>query len=202
MSAPISGTLAPQGEAEVCPSSQPALEVSEVKDGAKIKQEAAADAARVLRATHRVRGPVDPIAVAQELGIQVLVGELDRDRLGGLVIEPGEEPKIYMNQLDLSIRRRLTCAVELGHYVRHSARTRRYSRVDRRSERSSFEGDPDSVYAGAFAARLLLPDQNFETMVELGIGDLEMALRFQVPRELVQLRLDELGVRKAALAEA
>jgi hypothetical protein len=36
-------------------------------------------------------------------------------------MKPGEEPKIYMNQLDLLIRRRLTCALELGHYVRRAA---------------------------------------------------------------------------------
>jgi Zn-dependent peptidase ImmA (M78 family) len=167
---------------------------------AKIKKEAAEDAARVLKATFRLRAPVDPIAIAQELGIQVLEGELDRDRLGGLVMKPGEEPKIYMNQLDLLIRRRLTCAIELGHYVRRSAKTNEYGRVDRRSDRSEVEEDPESVYAEEFAACLLMPDKDVRIMLELGVDDLEIALRFQVSRELVQRRLDDLGLRTIELS--
>ncbi|MBS1861984.1 MAG: ImmA/IrrE family metallo-endopeptidase [Actinobacteria bacterium] len=201
MSTAAAGTVAGGNEAKVCPSSEAALEVVGMRAEAKIKKEAAEDAARILRATFRVRAPVDPIAIAQELGIQVLEGELDRDRLGGLVMEPGAEPKIYMNQLDLLIRRRFTCAVELGHYVRRSADTNRYGRVDRRSDRPKSERDPESVYAEEFASCLLMPDLDVKVMTELGVDDLEMALRFQVSRELVQLRLNDLGLRTADLLE-
>jgi Zn-dependent peptidase ImmA (M78 family) len=164
----------------------------------KIKEEAAADAARLLRATHRLRVPVDPVAIAQELGVQVLEGDLDRDRLGGLVIEPGEDPKIYMNQLDLLVRRRLTCAMELGHYVRRPAQADPYARVDRRSDRSLSRQEPASVYAEEFAACLLLPAQEVEVMDGLGIDELDIAVRFQVPRELVRRRLDDLGLAVVA----
>lgn len=202
MSTAAAGTVAGGNEARVCPSLEAALEVVGVKAKAKIKKEAAADAAHVLRSTFRLRAPVDPIAIAQELGIQVLEGELDRDRLGGLVMEPGEEPKIYMNQLDLLIRRRLTCAMELGHYVRRSAETNRYGRVDRRSDHPKSEQDPESVYAEEFAACLLMPDLDVKVMTELGVDDLEMAVRFQVSRELVQLRLSDLGLGTVDLLEA
>jgi Zn-dependent peptidase ImmA (M78 family) len=198
-------TVADPGQAsetKVCPSFGPALKGLGVKAKAKIKREAAEDAAGLLKTTYRLRAPVDPIAIAQELGIQVLEGELDRDILGGLVMKPGEEPKIYMNELDLLVRRRLTCAVELGHYIRHSATTNRYGREDRRSDRSNSEPDPGTVYAEQFAACLLLPDQDVKVGVELGIDDLGMALRFQVSRELVQLRLNQLGLRTGELLEA
>lgn len=200
MTATPVGTIDLANETRVCPSSTTALEVLGVKDEGKIKKEAAADAARVLRGTFRLRAPVDPVAVAQELGIQVLEGEFDRDRLGGLVMEPGEEPKIYMNQLDLLIRRRLTCAMELGHYIRRSAETDKYSRVDRRSDPR--DPDPRSVYAAEFATCLLMPSLDVKVMIELGIDDLEMALRFRVPRELVRLRLSELGLQTRDLLEA
>jgi Zn-dependent peptidase ImmA (M78 family) len=173
-----------------------------VKAKAKIKKEAAEDAARLLKTTYRFRAPVDPIAIAQELGIQVLEGELDRDRLGGLVMKPGEEPQIYMNALDLLVRRRLTCAVELGHYIRRSATTNDYGRVDRRSDRSDIETDPYVVYAEEFAACLLLPDRDVRVGIELGIDEVGMALRFQVSRELVQARLHQLGLRTLAFMEA
>jgi Zn-dependent peptidase ImmA (M78 family) len=173
-----------------------------VKGEAKIKKEAAEDAARLLKATYRIRVPIDPIAIAQELGIQVLQGEFDRDRLGGLVMKPGEEPKIYMNQLDLLVRRRLTCATELGHYVRRSAETDEYVRVDLRSDRLQSEQDPEAVYAEQFAACLLLPARDVRVGVELGIDELGMALRFHVSRELIQLRLDDLGLRGTGLLAA
>jgi Zn-dependent peptidase ImmA (M78 family) len=192
--------LATESATKLCPSFGAALEVLGVKAEAKIKKEASEDAARLLKTTYRLRAPVDPIAIAQELGIQVLEGELDRDRLGGLVIKPGEEPKIYMNQLDLLIRRRFTCALELGYYVRHSAEIREYGRVERRSDRSKSEQDPESVYAEEFAACLLLPARDVKVMVELDIDELEMALRFRVSRELIQRRLNDLGLRTAALS--
>ena len=55
-------------ETKVCPSFGPALKGLGVKAKAKIKKEAAEDAARVLKATFRFRAPVDPIAIAQEFG--------------------------------------------------------------------------------------------------------------------------------------
>jgi Zn-dependent peptidase ImmA (M78 family) len=169
---------------------------------AKIKREAAEDAARLLKTTFRLRAPVDPIAIAQELGIQVAEGELDRDTLGGLVMKPGEEPEIFMNQLDLLIRRRFTCALELGHYVRSSPAINEYSRVDRRDDRLKSEQDPKAVYAEEFAACLLLPPRDVKVMIELGVDELEMALRFQVSREIVQRRLNALGLRTVTLSEA
>jgi len=197
ISATTAGSVVRESATKVRPSFGAALEVLGVREKARIKKEAADDAARLLKTTYRLRAPVDPIAIAQELGIQVLQGELDRDRLGGLVIKPGEEPKIYMNQLDLLIRRRFTCALELGYYVRHSAETKEYGRVDRRSDRSKAEQDPESVYAEEFAACLLLPARDVKVMVELGVDELEMALRFRVSRELIPL-----GLRTAEPSES
>jgi Zn-dependent peptidase ImmA (M78 family) len=188
-------------ETKVCPRFGTALEVSAVEE-ARIKKEAAEDAAQLLKATFRLRMPVDPIAIAQELGIRVREGELDRDRLGGLVIEPGEEPQIYMNELDLLVRRRLTCAIELGHYIRGAGKSDKYGRVDRRSDRIDAQQDPESIYAEEFAACLLVPDGDARLMVELGLDELEMALRFRVSMELLQLRLNELGLHAAQVAKA
>lgn len=202
MSTAAAGTVARGNETRVCPSPEAALEVVGVKAKAKIKKEAAEDAARVLRATFRLVVPIEPVAIAQELGVRVLEADIDQDKLGGLLMRPGEEPKIYMNRDDGLIRRRLTCALELGHYVRHSVRTNLFGRVDRRSDRSNSAEDPKLVYAEEFAACLLVPDLEVRVMAELGIDDLEMALRCQVPREVVQLRLNDLGLRTVDLRAA
>lgn len=195
MSASVVDAAAPRVETKVCPSSEAALDVVDVTTERKIKKEAEKDAARVLRATFRLRAPVEPVAIAHELNIQVLEAEYEQDTLGGLLMKPGEESKIFLNQRDGVIRRRLTCAIELGHYVRCSAATEDYGRVDRRSDQLRAEIAPELVYAEAFAASLLAPDLELRLLVELGIDELEMALRFQVPREVVQFRLRDLDLR-------
>jgi Zn-dependent peptidase ImmA (M78 family) len=90
----------------------------------------------------------------------------------------------------------------LGHYVRCSAATEAYGRVDRRSDRSKSELDPELIYAEVFAACLLVPDLEARLLTELGIDDVEMALRFQVPREVVRIRLKDLDLRTVSDAVA
>jgi Zn-dependent peptidase ImmA (M78 family) len=195
MSAPAIDAVARQRETKVCPSSEPALDVGGVKSQAKIKEAAAGDAARVLGATFRSRAPVEPVAIAHELNIRVLEAEYEPDTLGGLLVKPGEESKIFLNQRDGVVRRRLTCALELGHYVRISSEADAYGRVDRRGDRSSSEVDLGLVYAEEFAGCLLVPDLEARILIELGMDDLEMALRFLAPRDVVQRRLRDLGLR-------
>jgi Zn-dependent peptidase ImmA (M78 family) len=202
MSASTIDSVARESATKVRPTFGPALEVLGMNANAKIKKEAAEDAARVLKATFRLRVPVEPIGIAEEMGVRVLELELDEDQLGMLLIKPGIEPKIYLNQRDGILRQRLACALELGHYVRHSAKTNKYGRVDRVKDRSTLKEDPDLVYAEEFATCLLLPEREFRVLAELGVDDLEIALRFQVPREVVQRKLSEMGLRTADLLEA
>jgi Zn-dependent peptidase ImmA (M78 family) len=115
------------------------------------------DAERLLTATFNLVAPVEPVGIAQELGVQVLEVEFDRDILGGLPKKPEGDPKIVLNQRDTFIRRRQTCAHELGHYVRWSARSNEYLYTDLRSRYSDTPGDPEEVYADAFAGCLLMP---------------------------------------------
>jgi Zn-dependent peptidase ImmA (M78 family) len=74
--------------------------------------------------------------------------------------------------------------------------------VDRRGDRWKSEQDPEAVYAEEFAACLLLPARDVKVMIELGVDELEMAVRFQVSREIVQRRLNDLGLRTVAMSEA
>lgn len=122
----------------MCPSSGAALDVVGVKAERKLKKEADRDAARLLQSTLRLDVPVDSAAIANELGPLVFVRPLKEATLGGLLMKPGDDPKIYVNKRDGYLRQRLTCALELGHYVRRSAETNKYARVDRRGPRSRF----------------------------------------------------------------
>ena len=189
-------------ETKVCPSFEPALEVLGVNAKAKIKKEAADDAARVLKATFRLLAPVEPVGIAEELDTRVVEMDLEEDILGMLRIKPGDETKICLNMHHGVLRRRLTCALELGHYVRHAPKATEYGRIDRRTDRSTSGDDADLIYAEEFAAWLLMPQSEFRALAELGVDELEIALRFQVPRDVVQRKLTDLGFRATELSEA
>lgn len=194
MSASVVDAPSLQDETKVCPDSAPALDVVGVTTRRKIRKEAERDATRLLRTTSRLDIPVDSAAIANELGLRVLVMTLKEATLGGLVMKPGNDPRIVVNRRDGYLRQRLTCALELGHYVRCSAVTNQYARVDLRGEPSSADEESQDLYAHEFASSLLMPSEDVRILRELEMDDLEMALRFMVPREAMQLRLKDLGM--------
>lgn len=193
MTASVGRAVAGQSDTKVCPGLGPALDVMSVKTKRTIKKEAERDAGWLLKVTMRVDVPVDSAAIANELGLLVFVTELKEITLGGLLMKPGDQPKIYVNKRDGYLQQRLTCAVELGHYLRRSADTNKYARVDRRGRRPEADEGPAETYAHEFAACLLMPKDDVEALAELGMDDLEMAMLLRVPREAIQLRLKDLG---------
>lgn len=159
----------------------------------KVKEEAEKESLRLLKATFRYRVPVEAAAIAGDLGIQVLDLALDDNILGALMLKPGHDPRIVLNERHSILRRRLSCALELGHYVRRSAETNAYRRIDRRDYHPASREDSEEWFARDFAACLLMPKLKVELFVGLGMDDMDMALRFLVPREAMQLRLKGLG---------
>jgi len=100
--------------------------------------------------------PVDPIFIAQELGIAVYTATLSDGVSGMLVKRAGEDPQIYLQQSDHRNRQRFTCAHELGHYVAcGGSDTLEY--VEHRALLASQGTDIDEIYANQFAAALLMP---------------------------------------------
>ncbi|HSS05198.1 MAG TPA: ImmA/IrrE family metallo-endopeptidase [Solirubrobacterales bacterium] len=164
----------------------------------EIKLEAAEDAAKLLRVAWSGAIPVDPVRIARTAGLRVLDAELDEKTLGALVKNPGQDPVILLNQSDSPNRRRFTCAHELGHFVRRSEETDEYTTVDLRDPVSATGLDSEEIYANEFAASLLMPEDKVKSLVEAGLDDLEMAIRFKVSREAMQHRLDNLDLVPAA----
>ncbi|MGD0452307.1 MAG: ImmA/IrrE family metallo-endopeptidase [Solirubrobacteraceae bacterium] len=160
----------------------------------EIKQEAARDAAMLLREAWGAPLPVDPISIARAAGIRVLDAPLDDDTAGALVKEPGQDPTILLNQNDSPNRKRFTCAHELGHYRRRSADETEYTTVDLRGSLAAAGTDPEEIYANEFAASLLMPEDAVRRLLEEGLGDLELAIRFGVSREAIEYRLKNLFI--------
>ena len=190
---PSTKTRPPErGETDVCHGLGPVVKVVGMGDG--IRKKAKRDAERLLRITGNVGVAVEPAGIANRLGVQVLKGNLREESLGGLLMTPGEDPEIVLNQRDGLIRRRLTCAYELGHFVLRSADMNDYSRVDLRGQKPAAEETPEEIYAKEFAACLLMPEDVVRTLAELGMDDLEMAVWLVVSREAMQLRLSSLSL--------
>ncbi len=162
----------------------------------KVRKEAEKDAQRLLKVDYGRSGfAVEPVGIANRLGVDVAEAKVDEDILGALFLEPGHDPRIALNRRHSFFRRRLTCALELGHYVRVSASTNEYERADLFDRSEERGGEADDVFAREFARSLLMPKEDIKILADLWMDDLEMALRFRVPREAIQIRLETLGFR-------
>jgi Zn-dependent peptidase ImmA (M78 family) len=161
----------------------------------KVRKEAEKDAQRLVKATFRQGPPVELFGMAERLGIQVRETELDQDTLGALFLKPSADSRIVLNRRHSFLRRRLACALEMGHFVRMSAKTDEYKRVDLRDGSEEVGGESNDEYACEFAGSLLMPREDVKALADLKMDDLEMALRFLVPRDAMQARLASLNMR-------
>jgi Zn-dependent peptidase ImmA (M78 family) len=126
--------------------------------GDMVRPEAAA-AQLLERYPHLNIAPIDPVRIAQELGLDVLVAELPEDVSGALIKEQGRDPVIFLNASDHKNRKRFTCAHEIGHYIfRMSNGQDKYEYVDFRSSLSKNGTDSEEIFANQFAANLLMPE--------------------------------------------
>lgn len=168
----------------------------------KVRKQAEKDALRLVRTSVRDGFAVEPVGIANHLGVQVREAKFDRDIAGALFLKAGVDPKMVVNRRHSFLRRRFTCAFELGHYVRMSAETNEYKRVDLSDRSEQAGGESDDLYAREFAGSLLMPKEDIKVLVDLEMDDLEMALSFLVPRETMQIRLKSLGMPAPDLAAA
>jgi Zn-dependent peptidase ImmA (M78 family) len=179
----------------------PPVEVKGMRS--KVKKEAEKDASRLVKFDFARTGfAIEPVGIAQQLGVEVRESKLDEDILGALFLKPGADPRMTLNRRHSFLRRRFTCALELGHYVRMSAEAIEYKRADLTDGSEQIGGESDDLYAQEFARALLMPPEDVKVLADLWMDDLEMALRFRIPREEMQARLREIGLRASGLKAA
>ena len=138
--------------------------------------------------------PVDPVRVAQSMGVKVLDASLSDDVSGALVKKEGADPSILLNATDSRNRKRFTCAHELGHFIRRTAEPHKYEYVDYRDERSSTGTVEEEMFANSFAANLLMPEFLVKSLHGQELPDFRMAKKFGVSQEAMQFRLKNLGL--------
>ena len=137
--------------------------------------------------------PVDPFAIARQLGVGVFSAELGTDAWG-MLVGTGSGVDIYLDRDQPTSRFRFSCAHELGHYVdRGQDVADGQAFVDKRSE--SNVGSVDEIYANEFAASLLMPEPQFSNAVYAGMDNFALANRFDVSLDAVHWRKVHLNLR-------
>lgn len=135
--------------------------------------------------------PVNPLALAQRLGIAVRDAQLPPDQSGMIVMHDGEGATITLNARDHENRRRFTCAHEIGHYVRRGdVGTRTF--VDHRDTLAGLGVDSEEIYANQFAAAILMPAHLVQQFRDQGLSAEQMAVQFRTSVQAMNLRLRNL----------
>ncbi|MER6632902.1 ImmA/IrrE family metallo-endopeptidase [Streptomyces sp. NPDC000987] len=146
--------------------------------------------------------PIDPVLIAEKLGVLVVPQDMPDD-VSGMLLRRGDEQVIGVNQKHHENRRRFTVAHELGHLRLHRGRPLILdtdTRVNFRDTVSSMATDREEMEANRFAAALLAP----EPMVRRAAREAEfrtaqqlvliMARRFEMSEMAMNYRLINLGI--------
>lgn len=140
--------------------------------------------------------PVDPVHIAQRMGVDVL----PRLRLAGGesgMIEARDDGKVVISYAatEPEVRQRFTVAHEIGHFALGHLKEGQTCFRDSRRDFTSGHWDPREVQANRFAADLLMPDFIVRHVVgELGVRDVgDLAKLFNVSEVAMGYRIKHLG---------
>lgn len=139
--------------------------------------------------------PVDPVRIAERLGIEVVNKPLEDSVSGAIVKEPTKSrPVIYLDSSEHPNRQRFTCAHELGHFAAREG-DREFAYIDERGPRASLGVDAEEMFANAFAAELLMPAIAVRELSREHRTTHGLAITFGVSSEAMEYRLDNLKLR-------
>lgn len=148
-------------------------------------------------ASGKIPLPVEPQRIAKTLGLKYYVADLGPELSGMLVRPPNHDAQIHVNQDDSDVRRRFSCAHELGHYVLQSPEEglptdEGGGHVFFRSPLSAMGSDPAEVWSNKFAAALLMPRDLVNNIRNDVPETAILAARFSVSVEAMRFRLQTL----------
>lgn len=148
------------------------------------------------RDTDETPRPVDPVFIAQQLGVKVYRSVLGPGVSGLLVKRPFQDPEIHLNAEDSETRQRFTCAHELGHYIKRASTDdgEAWEWIDRRDTLSAQGTDANEVYANSFAANLLMPTGDVRRLAKRMSAE-ALAVEFEVSLEAMNNRLAALHLQ-------
>ncbi len=138
--------------------------------------------------------------IVNETDLTPLGKELERS-ISGFIKRIDENVYIGIEKSEYPYRKRFTLAHELGHYLLHQQNDSEFEQIDFRdgidfNGQGSYSSDPHEQEANAFAAELLMPEEQVkEYLKEYGSYEL-MAYLFGVSYAAMKIRLKNLGLRR------
>lgn len=157
---------------------------------------AARDAAQIAQSRGLRCIPLDVVGLATSIGIKVEYLPLASD-VSGFLRKKNGDWIIGVNSFHHPNRQRFTLAHELGHYFLHRDMG---DFEDRALFRREMQFDRREVEANDFAAKLLMPENEFRTFVVLKNANLDLLARhFGVSNAAAQFRANALGEERIAI---
>lgn len=145
--------------------------------------------------------PVNPVSVAQAIGVPVYDAEFTDDHVSGMLRKEGDTYEIFVNKSHPRSRQRYTIAHEIGHFVLHRHESAIFVDFDitlyRSKSRYAETSDDEQrreTQTNIFAASLLMPEelvkQEFQKQRDMSL----LAALFQVSRDAMGYRIGNLGL--------
>jgi Zn-dependent peptidase ImmA (M78 family) len=144
--------------------------------------------------------PINPVSLANRLGIKVNNAKFSDDSISAMIAKRGENIMLLVAEQDPPYRKRFSIAHELGHHFLHLIEDGEF--IDK--EADLFRGIEDEnveklnekswveVQSNIFAAALLMPKDMLKKEFEKGLSVDELALMFGVSKEAMAIRLSQL----------
>ena len=145
--------------------------------------------------------PIDPVHLANKLGVTVNNAKFADDSLAALIAKRGHTTRIFVEQSDPPYRKRFSIAHELGHHFLHLVEDGEI--IDKRTDmfrEKEPSGGPISeerlreIQANWFAAALLMPAELVRIEWDKHLSMSDMAKTFNVSEEAMGYRLDTLNL--------
>ena len=145
--------------------------------------------------------PVDPVLLANSLGVTVNNAKFSDDTWAALIAKRDHTTRIFVEQSDPPYRKRFSIAHELGHHFLHLLEDGEIvdKRADmfREKEPSVESMSPEQlreIQANWFAAALLMPEDLVRAEWHKYPNMTRMAERFNVSEEAMGYRIDTLNL--------
>lgn len=145
--------------------------------------------------------PIDPVQLANTMGVRVNNAKFSSDSLAAMISKQGNSTRILVEQSDPPYRKRFSIAHELGHHFLHLHEDGEI--VDRRADMFR-EKEPNvsswndkrgrEVQANWFAAALLMPAELVTEEWGRNPSVRHLARLFNVSEEAMGYRLDTLDL--------
>ena len=158
-------------------------------------------AKEVLRQHSLYSVPIDPVLLANRLGVTVNNAKFSDDSWAALIARRDNTTRVFVEQSDPPYRKRFSIAHELGHHFLHLLEDGEIvdKRADMFREKEPVDGTLSEVrireiQANWFAAALLMPAELVRVEWERKPSLRHMAELFNVSEEAMGYRLDTLNL--------